>query len=190
MSEVSATDLMHMKIEHKDTKGLTDLLMSELKIKNPMAVPRLVKIVVACGVGEALSDSKVMEKVSEQLAIITGQIPQKTRAKKAISTFKLRAGDAIGLKVTLRGKRMNDFFRKLTSIALPRVRDFRGVAASGFDGKGNFTLGLTEQVIFPDLDYSAVDKVRGFEVTFVTSAGNDGHAKKLLELLGMPFVKT
>jgi large subunit ribosomal protein L5 len=178
-----------MKNEKKEKTTIVETLMRELHIANPMAVPRLVKIVVACGVGEALSDSKVLAKVSEQLAIITGQIPQQTRAKKAISTFKLRAGDPIGLKVTLRGKRMHDFFKKLTSIALPRVRDFRGIAISGFDGKGNFTLGLTEQVIFPDLDYSVVDKVRGFEVTFVTTAGSDEHAKKLLELLGMPFVK-
>lgn len=179
-----------MKHERAHIGKITEVLMNELHILNPMAVPRLSKIVVNCGVGEALSDSKVLGKVAEQLSLITGQKTRETRAKRAISTFKLRAGDAIGLKVTLRGKRMYDFFAKLTTIALPRMRDFRGVSLSGFDGSGNYTLGITEQVIFPDLDYSAVDKVRGLEVTFVTSADSDEHAKKLLEHLGMPFAKS
>ncbi|MBI3342685.1 50S ribosomal protein L5 [Candidatus Gottesmanbacteria bacterium] len=158
--------------------------------QNPMAVPKLVKIVANCGIGrEALTDKKVIEKVSAQLAAITGQKPAVTRAKRAISSFKLRAGDAIGLKVTLRGRRCADFFTRLVGIALPRVRDFRGVPGSGFDGHGNYTLGITEQTIFPDLDYTLVDKTRGLEVTFVTSATSDEHAKKLLTLLGMPFEK-
>ena len=124
-----------------------------------------------------------------QLAVITGQKPAITRAKKAISTFKLRAGEAIGLKVTLRGSRMYDFFTRLTSIALPRVRDFRGVSGKGFDNRGNYTLGIAEQTIFPELDYSLVDKVRGFEITLVTTASTSAEAKRLLELLGLPFEK-
>ncbi len=155
-----------------------------------MAVPKLVKIVVNCGVGrEAVADKKVIEKVSAQLAVITGQKPAVTRARKAISSFKLRAGDAVGLKVTLRGKRMNDFLTRLISIALPRVRDFRGVSAAGFDGRGNYTLGINEQTIFPELDYTLVDKTRGFETSFVTTAINDQQARKLLEALGLPFEK-
>ncbi len=158
-----------------------------MKNQNPFATPRLVKIVINCGLGEALGDKKVIEKMQEQLAVIAGQRPQITRAKRAISTFKLRAGDVIGLKVTLRGKRMNDFLLKLTSIALPRVRDFRGVSTRGFDGRGNYTLGIAEQTIFPELDYNMVDKVRGFEITFVTTAKTDDEAKKFLAGLGMPF---
>lgn len=158
-------------------------------IKNRMAVPKLAKIVINCGMGEALGDKKVIEKMQMQLAVIAGQRPQITRAKRAISSFKLRAGDTIGLKVTLRGKRMNDFFLKLTSLALPRVRDFRGVPRAGFDGKGNYTLGVTDHTIFPELDYSMVDKVRGFEITFVTTAQNNNDGLTLLSKLGMPFEK-
>lgn len=151
---------------------------------------KLVKIVVNCGIGrEAVADKKVIETMAAQLAVITGQRPAVTRAKRAISSFKLRAGDAIGLKVTLRGKRMRDFLTRLVSIALPRVRDFRGVAGSGFDGQGNYTMGIAEQTIFPELEYTMVDKTRGFEVTFVTSAAGDEEAKKLLVSLGMPFEK-
>lgn len=164
-------------------------LISQLGIGNRMAVPKLVKIVINCGIGESLKDKKVLEKMALQLAVITGQKPAVTVAKRAISTFKLRAGDQIGLKVTLRGKRMYDFWAKLVGIALPRVRDFRGVSLRGFDGRGNYTLGIAEQTIFPELDYSLVDKVRGFEITFVTSAQNDKEAKELLTLLGMPFAK-
>lgn len=150
----------------------------------------LVKIVVNCGIGrEAVADKKVIEKMSAQLAVITGQKPAVTRAKRAISSFKLRAGDAVGLKVTLRGKRMADFLTRLVAIAFPRVRDFRGVSEAGFDGCGNYTLGIAEQTIFPELDYTLVDKTRGFEVTFVTTATNDADAKKLLASLGMPFEK-
>lgn len=161
-----------------------------MTVQNPMAIPKLVKIVVNCGIGrEAIADKKVIEKVTVQLGQITGQKPAVTRAKKAISSFKLRAGDAVGLKVTLRGRRMHDFFTRLITIALPRVRDFRGVGQSGFDGHGNYTLGIAEQTIFPDLDYTLVDKTRGFEMTFVTTATSDEEAKKLLSLLGMPFEK-
>ncbi len=170
-------------------KTIIPTFKKEQGISNPMAVPRMTKIVVNCGLGEALTDKKVLEKMSEQLAVITGQKPQVTRAKRAISTFKLRAGDAIGLRLTLRGKRMYEFFNKLIAIALPRVRDFRGVPTTGFDGRGNYTLGISEQTIFPDLEYSMVDRVRGFEVTFVTTATNDDQGRLLLKLLGMPFAK-
>ena len=154
-----------------------------------MAVPRLMKIVINCGMGEALADKKALEKMAAQLAVIAGQKPQVMRAKRAISTFKLRAGDAVGLRATLRGPRMYDFISKFIRIALPRVRDFRGVPNRGFDGKGNYTIGIREQSIFPELDYSLIDKPRGFEISFVTSAGNDADGKKLLTLFGVPFVK-
>ncbi len=162
-------------------------LMAELGIQNPMAVPKLIKIVINCSLGEAVGDKKVIEKAMVQLAAITGLHPVVTKAKKAISSFKLREGDPIGLKVTLRAKRMYDFLMRLTGIALPRVRDFRGISNKGFDGKGNYTLGISEQTIFPDLDYALVDKIRGFEVTFVTSAQTDDQAKALLVLSGLPF---
>lgn len=165
-------------------------LMKELGITNVMAVPKLIKIVVNCGIGaEALKDKKVLEKMQEQLGIITGQRPHITRAKQAISTFKLRAGDPVGLRTTLRGRRMYDFFVRLTMVALPRVRDFRGVPNRGFDGRGNYTLGISEQTIFPELPYSLIDKSRGFEATFVTSGRVDEGGKALLTALGMPFAK-
>lgn len=162
-------------------------LMKELGITNIMAAPRLTKVVINCGLGEALKDKKIADKVSEQLGLITGQKPVVTKAKIAISSFKVRENDIIGVKVTLRGKRMYDFITRLVGIALPRVRDFRGIPKKGFDGHGNYTLGIAEQTIFPDLDYSIVDHVRGFEATFVTTAENDEQAKKLLQLLGLPF---
>lgn len=162
-------------------------LKQKLKLENVMSVPRLVKIVINCGLGEALSDKKVVDSMSAQLAVITGQKPQITRAKKAIATFKLREGDIIGLKATLHGGRMYHFLTKLVTIAIPRVRDFRGIPAKGFDGQGNYTLGISEQTIFPELEFSLVDKTRGFEITFVTSTNNDSAAKELLTALGLPF---
>lgn len=178
-----------MTLQETYKKEIRPTLMREFAITNPMAAPKLLKIVVNCGLGEALSDKKVMEKMSVQLAVITGQKPAVTRAKRAISSFKLRAGDAVGLKVTLRGILMHDFLTRLVSIALPRVRDFRGLPSHGFDGKGSYTLGISEQTIFPELDYSLVDKTRGFEVTFVTTADVPKQTKRLLELFGMPFEK-
>jgi len=168
---------------------MVPVLMKDLSLTNRMEVPRLMKIVINCGLGEALTDKKVIEKMAEQMGVITGQKAQVAHAKKAISTFKLREGDAIGLKITLRKEKMYDFLRKLTGIALPRVRDFRGIPAKGFDGQGNYTLGVREQTIFPELDFTMVDKVRGFEATFVTTAKTDAQAKRLLELLGLPFEK-
>jgi len=190
MREENLDSLPMTLLQEKYKKEMAPRLAKELGITNPMATPRLVKIVINCGLGDALKDKKILDSMSTQLGVITGQKPQVTRAKRAISTFKLQAGNAIGLKVTLRGKRMYDFFTKLVGIALPRVRDFRGVSGSGFDGQGNYTLGISEQTIFPELPYTLVDKVRGFEVTFVTSTKIDEQAKKLLEMLGMPFEKT
>ncbi len=179
---------MHVFVENY-IKNIVPEFMTKPGIANRMAVPKLTRIVVNCGMGEALTDKKSIEKMAEQLAVITGQKPQVRRAKKAISTFKVREGDPIGLKITLRGKRMYDFFQKLIGIALPRVRDFRGVPKTGFDGHGNYTFGLKEHTIFPELEYSMVDRVRGFEITFVTTAKTDEHGKTLLTLFGMPFTK-
>jgi large subunit ribosomal protein L5 len=170
-------------------KEIIPALEKELHVTNVMAVPKLEKIVINCSLGEALTDKKVLEKMSAQLGVITGQKPQVRTAKKAISTFKLREGDAIGLKVTMRGKQMYDFLTRLIGVALPRVRDFRGISSKGFDGQGNYTLGVREQTIFPELDYALVDKVRGFEVTFVTNAKNNQGAEALLKAFGLPFEK-
>lgn len=171
---------------HKD---LIPKLQKKFEIKNPMAVPKLVKIVINCGLGEALTEKKALEKMDAQLQIICGQKPVVTKAKKAISSFKLREGDPIGLKVTLRKKRMWDFFTRLISVALPRVHDFRGVSKKGFDGTGNYTLGIAEQTIFPELDFDLIDKVRGFEITFITTSKTNEEGKALLEGLGIPFEK-
>ena len=178
-----------MNLWEQYQKEINGTLQKELKISNVMAVPRLTKIVVNVGLGEALLDQKVLAKVADQLSVITGQKPSITRAKKSIATFKLRAGDKIGIKVTMRGKRMYEFLEKLIKIALPRVRDFRGVAKKNFDGSGNYSLGLREQIVFPEIEYNKIDKIRGLQLTFVTNAKNDAHAFSLLEKLGMPFEK-
>ncbi len=178
-----------MSMQETYTKEIAPKLMEQFSVKNTMAVPRLTKVVINCGMGEALTDKKAIERMAEQLAIISGQKPVIVKARKAISAFKVRIGDAIGIKITLRGKRMYDFFTKFVGISLPRVRDFRGVPTRGFDGNGNYTLGVKEQIIFPELEYSMIDKSRGFEVSFVTTAPNDEQARALLTLLGMPFAK-
>lgn len=165
-------------------------LVHELGINNIMAVPRLIKIVINAGLGEALVNKKVIEEASKQFAAISGQKPVVTRARRDISSFKVRRGDAIGLKVTLRKKMMYDFFEKLVKIVLPRLRDFRGASDRGFDGKGNYTLPLTEQIVFSEIDYSQIDKIRGLEISFVTTAQDKNQAKKLLEMLGMPFSRS
>lgn len=178
----------NMMTKTQYTKEIVPKLIARLHIGNRNAVPQMVKIIVNCGIGaEAQLNKKVLESMSSQLAVITGQKPIVMKARKAISSFKLRQGDPVGIKVTLRGKRMYDFLTRLVAIALPRVRDFRGISKSGFDKTGNYTLGITEQTIFPELDYALVDRVRGFEATFVTTAKNDEEAKTLLALLGMPF---
>jgi len=156
---------------------------------NVMAVPRISKIVVNMGVGEAREDSKVLDKASREIALITLQRPAVTRAKKSVSNFKLRAGMPVGLRVTLRGVRMWAFLDRLVNIALPRVRDFRGVPTNSFDGHGNYSLGIKEQMVFPEITYDQVDATRGMDITIVTTAESDEEARSLLELLGMPFRK-
>ena len=168
-------------------KEVAVALMKELELKNPMAVPRLNKIVVNMGVGEATQNAKLIDPAVNELGQITGQKPVVTRAKKSIAAFKVREGMPIGAMVTLRGDRMYEFFDRLVSIVLPRVRDFRGVSTKSFDGRGNYTLGLHDQLIFPEIDYSNVDKLKGMNVTIVTTARSDDQARSLLKHLGMPF---
>jgi large subunit ribosomal protein L5 len=162
-------------------------MQREFGYQNVMQVPRLVKVVVNIGMGEALQNAKALDAASSQLAAITGQKPIITRAKKSIATFRLREGNPIGAKVTLRGNRMYDFLDRLFNVALPRVRDFRGVSSDSFDGRGNYTLGLREQLVWPELDYDSIDQVRGMEISIVTTARSDDEGLHLLQLLGMPF---
>ncbi len=162
-------------------------LMREFGYRNIMEVPRLQKIVINIGMGEALDNPKSLDFAVQDLATITGQRPVITKARKSVASFKLRAGRAIGVKVTLRGERMWAFLDRLCNVALPRQRDFRGASPSAFDGRGNYTLGLREQLIFPEINYDKIDKIRGMEITIVTTAKTDEEARRLLELLGMPF---
>ena len=155
--------------------------------RNPMQVPRLTKVIVNMGLGEAIENVKVLESASEELGLVTGQKPVITKARKSISNFKLRAGVPIGVKVTLRRDRMYHFLDKLVGVALPRVRDFKGVSAKGFDGRGNYTLGIREQIIFPEINYDKIDKIKGMNITIVTSARTDEEGLELLRLLGLPF---
>ena len=169
------------------TKEVAPALMKEFELKNPMAVPKLHKIVINMGVGEATQNAKVLDPAANELAQITGQKPVITRAKKSIAAFKVREGNPIGAMVTLRGHRMYEFFDRLVNVALPRVRDFRGVSTKSFDGRGNYTLGIHDQLIFPEIDYAKVDKLKGMNVTIVTTAKTDDEARALLRHLGMPF---
>jgi len=162
-------------------------LMKEFGFKNPMQVPRLQKIVVNMGLGEALANTKILESAVDQMSAITGQKPVITKARKSIANFKLREGQAIGVAVTLRGDRMFEFMDRLITVALPRVRDFKGVSSKAFDGKGNYTLGVREQIIFPEINYDQIEKVKGMNVTFVTSAKNDEQGLALMRHFGMPF---
>lgn len=162
-------------------------LMQAFGYRNVMEVPRLEKIVVNVGLGEALENVKALDAAAKDVSTITGQKPIITRAKRSIATFRLREGNPIGVKVTLRGNRMYDFLDRLCSAALPRQRDFRGVSPDAFDGRGNYTLGLREQLLWPEIDYDSIDKVRGMEVTMVTTALTDEEGRRLLQLLGMPF---
>lgn len=162
-------------------------LMDQFGYKNVMQVPKLSRITLNMGLGEAIQNIKVLDSAVEELAVIAGQRPVVTRARKSIAAFKLRAGMPIGCKVTLRGSRMYDFFTRLVSIALPRVRDFRGVSAKAFDGRGNYSLGIKEHIIFPEIDYDKIDKIKGLNVTIVTTAPNDEESRALLKLMGMPF---
>lgn len=168
---------------------IVEKMLKEENYKNIHAVPKVEKITINVSLKEALIDKKVLEAVSGQIAQITGQKPVVTKAKKAIAAFKLRAGDSIGLMVTLRGKRMWSFLERLINIALPRVRDFQGISYKAFDGHGNYSLGIREQIVFPEIEYDKIDKIRGLEITISTSAENDESARKLLTYIGMPFKK-
>jgi len=175
------------RLKERYRAEIVPALQREFNYPNVMAVPRVEKVVLNIGIGEAIQNSKALDAASADLAAITGQRPWVRRAKKSVAAFKLRAGMPVGLMVTVRGDRMYEFLDRLLNLALPRVRDFRGVATRSFDGRGNYTLGLREQLIFPEIDYDKIDKVRGLEVTIVTSAKTDIEARRLLELLGMPF---
>jgi large subunit ribosomal protein L5 len=175
------------RLKQRFTKEIAPALMKELGLENPMAVPRLHKIVVNMGVGEATQNAKVLDPLVNDVAQIAGQKPVVTRAKKSIAAFKVREGMPIGAMVTLRGDRMYEFMDRLVNIALPRVRDFRGVSTKSFDGRGNYTLGLRDQLIFPEIDYAKVDKLKGMNVTIVTTARDDNQARALLKHMGMPF---
>ncbi len=164
-------------------------LMKEFGYRNVMEVPRLEKIVVNVGVGEALQNAKALDHTVQDITTITGQQPIVTRAKKSIAGFKLREGMTVGVKVTLRGNRMYDFLDRLCNVALPRRRDFRGISPDSFDGRGNYTLGLREQLVWPEIDYDSIDKVRGMEISIVTTAKTDEEGRHLLQLLGMPFAR-
>jgi large subunit ribosomal protein L5 len=175
------------RLQEKYEKEAIPGLKSRFGYKNVMEVPRLVKVVVNMGVGEATQDAKVIDAAVSDLTQISGQKPVVTRAKRSIAAFKVRAGVPVGCKVTLRGQRMYEFLDKLFNIALPRIRDFRGVSSRSFDGRGNYSLGLREQLIFPEINYDKIDKIRGMDVVIVTSAKTDEEAFELLKLLGMPF---
>lgn len=175
------------RLKTRFAKEVAPALMKELELKNANAVPHLHKIVVNMGVGEATQNAKVLDPAVNELGQITGQKPVVTRAKKSIAAFKVREGQAIGAMVTLRGDRMYEFFDRLVSVVLPRVRDFRGVSSKSFDGRGNYTLGLHDQLIFPEISYEKVDKQKGMNVTIVTTAASDDQARSLLKHLGMPF---
>ena len=175
------------RLKEKFAQDVAPALMKEFELKNPNAVPRLHKIVINMGVGEATQNAKILDPAASELATITGQKPVITRAKKSIAAFKVREGMPIGAMVTLRGHRMYEFLDRLVNVALPRVRDFRGVSTKSFDGRGNYTLGLKDQLAFPEIDYAKVDKMKGMNVTIVTTASNDNEARALLKHLGMPF---
>jgi len=171
----------------KYQKEVIPALMKEFNYKNVMQVPRMDKIVVNMGLGEAVQNIKILDHAVEELMVITGQKPVITRAKRSIAQFKLRAGMPIGCRVTLRKDRMYEFFNRLVNVALPRVRDFRGISPKSFDGRGNFAMGVKEQIIFPEVDYDSIDKIKGFNVVVTTTAKTDEEGKELLKLLGMPF---
>ena len=175
------------RLREKYKSEIAPALAKEFEIKNPMAIPKIEKIVVNMGLGEASANAKILDVAAEELRAVTGQKPVITKAKKSIAAFKLRQGTNIGSMVTLRGERMYEFLDRLISVALPRVRDFRGVSAKAFDGRGNYTLGVREQLIFPEIDFNKVDKTRGMNISIVTTAKTDDQARSLLKALGMPF---
>ncbi|MBE3580342.1 MAG: 50S ribosomal protein L5 [Thermoanaerobacteraceae bacterium] len=175
------------RLKEKYLKDIRPAMQTKFGYRNIMEIPRLEKIVVNMGIGEATQNPKALDGAVEDLMAITGQRPVVTRAKKSIAAFKLRKGNKIGCKVTLRGDRMYEFLDRLINVALPRVRDFKGVSPNSFDGRGNYTLGLREQLIFPEIDYDKIDQVRGMDITVVTTAKTDEEARELLRLFGMPF---
>lgn len=175
------------RLKEKYRNEIAGALAKEFDIKNPMAVPRITKVIVNMGLGEASSNAKILDTAVEELRAVTGQKPVITKAKKSIAAFKLRQGMNIGAMVTLRGDRMYEFLDRLISVALPRVRDFRGISGKAFDGRGNYTLGVREQLIFPEIDFNKVDKTRGMNISIVTTAHTDEQARSLLKALGMPF---
>ena len=175
------------RLRDKYKKEVAPALAKEFDIKNPMAVPKIEKIIVNMGLGEASANAKILDVATEELKAITGQKPVVTKAKKSIAAFKLRQGMSIGTMVTLRGERMYEFLDRLISVALPRVRDFRGISGKAFDGRGNYTLGVREQLIFPEIDFNKVDKTRGMNISIVTTARTDEEARSLLKSMGMPF---
>jgi large subunit ribosomal protein L5 len=177
------------RLKDRYRKEMVPALMEEFGYRNVMEVPRLQKIVVNVGLGEALQDIKALDAATRDITTITGQKPIITRARKSIASFKLREGNPIGVKVTLRGNRMYDFLDRMCNVALPRRRDFRGISPDSFDGRGNYTLGFREQLVWPEVDYDSIDKIRGMEVTIVTTAKTDDEARRLLQLFGMPFAR-
>jgi large subunit ribosomal protein L5 len=177
----------HMKARYQSEAA--PALKKDFDLVNAMQIPRIAKVVVNIGVGEAMENAKALDSAVEDMGQITGQKPVVTKARKSIANFKLREGHAIGVRVTLRGERMWSFLDRLINVALPRTRDFRGVSPNSFDGRGNYTLGIREQIIFPEIQYEKIDKIRGFEVTIVTTAPNDEQARRLLQLMGMPFAR-
>jgi large subunit ribosomal protein L5 len=185
MAEATTREKPRLKARYDDE--LRAALQRELEIKNVMEVPRLEKIVLNCGVGLATQQASLLDGAVTDLGIITGQKPLITKAKKSIAGFKLREGNSIGAKVTLRGDRMWEFYDRLVSLAIPRIRDFRGMSTTSFDGRGNYTFGVTEQLIFPEIDYDKIDTVRGMDITIVTTANSDDHGRALLRTLGFPF---
>jgi large subunit ribosomal protein L5 len=180
---------MASRMKEKYLKEVVPGLQKEFNYKNPMQIPRVHKVVVNIGMGEAIQNAKAMDAAVADLASITGQRPVITRAKRSVAAFKLREGMQIGCMVTLRGERMYYFLDKLMNVALPRIRDFQGVSSEAFDGRGNYTLGLREQLVFPEIDYDKIDKVRGMEISIVTTARTDEEGRQLLKLMGMPFKK-
>ena len=179
----------HPRLRDTYRNEIVPTMMGEFGFSSVMRVPRVQKIVLNIGLGEALTNGRAMEAATNDLAIVSGQKPVITRARKSIANFKLREGNAIGTSVTLRGDRMYHFLDRLVNTALPRIRDFRGIPRRGFDGRGNFSIGIREQIIFPEIDYNQIDRIRGLQVTIATTAPNDAEATRLLELFGMPFVR-
>ncbi len=177
------------RLKNEFEKAVSKSLISEFSYKNSMQIPRVIKIILSRGVGAAVADKKLVEQAVDELTLISGQKAVPTLSKKDVASFKLRKGMPIGAKVTLRGNKMYEFLDRLISIALPRVRDFQGIKPGGFDGRGNYTLGITEQIIFPEIDIDKVNKISGMDITFVTSASTDNEAKSLLSLIGLPFKK-